>query len=139
MPIAKVKVTIGEVSFLSNDAHFSLNTHRDNAGLPVLHNMITTVMVQVDLNGEEKVPFDKVKSLFELAKLPVGSNISEMTITFFSDDDGKKITCSYHFKGWISRYETFTTGGSNGILSLELCPIINDQTGANVTIDQEAS
>ena len=139
MPISKVGVKIGDVRFNSNDVHFSLNTSRDSTGLPVLHNLKTTVMVQVNLHDAVNLPFEKLKSLFERAKLPTGSNIVEMEVNFWSDDAGNELVCSYHFKGWISRFETFTTGGTNGVLALELCPVINDQTGANVTIDQEAS
>jgi hypothetical protein len=139
MPISRVGVKIGDVRFNSNDVHFSLNTHRDNAGLPVLHNLQTTVMVQVEMHDSANLPFDKLKSLFERAKLPTGKNITDMEINFWSDDAKNDIVCSYHFKGWLSRFETFTAGGVNGVLALELCPVINDQTGANVTMDQESS
>jgi hypothetical protein len=137
MPISKVGVQIGNVAFHSSNVSFSLNTHRDSTGMPILQNLQTTVTVQVDMYDKANLPFEKIKSLFELAKLPNGSNIREVDINFWSDDAGTDSICSYHFKGWITRFETYTAPGSNGILALELCPIINDQTGSNVTIDRE--
>jgi len=137
MPIAKVGVQIGNVQFQSNNVSFTLSTHRDSTGLPILHNLQTAVVVQVDMYDAKNLPFDKIKALFEMAKLPTGANIREVDLRFWSDDAGTDSICSYHFKGWITRYETYTAPGSNGILCLELTPVINEQTGANVTIDRE--
>ena len=137
MPISKVGVTIGDVNFNSSNVSFNLNTHRDSTGMPILQNLLTTVTIQVDMYDRDNMPFKKIQALFELAKLPNGTNIREVDINFWADDAGTDSICSYHFKGWITRYETYTAPGSNGILALELCPIINDKTGANVTIDRE--
>ena len=136
MPIANVGVSIGGIKFKSNNVNLSLSTHRDSTGLPILQNLQTTVIVQLDMYDEDNMPFPSLKSLFEMAKLPIGANVNDVDIDFYKDDAGTDVICSYHFKGWITRYETYTTPGSNGILTLELCPIINQQTGANVDIDQ---
>ena len=137
MPISKVGVKIGELDeFASNNVSFSMNTHRDSTGMPILQNLQTAIVIQVDMYDQTNMPFKTIKGLFELAKLPSGSNIKEVEIHFWSDDAGKDVICNYHFKGWITRYETYTAPGSNGILSLELCPVINQKTGANVDISK---
>jgi hypothetical protein len=136
MPISKVGVKIGGISFNSNHVSFSMNTHRDSTGLPILQNLQTTVAIQIDMYDRANIPFDALKALFEMARLPTGANVKDVEINFWSDDAQKDVVCSYHFKGWITRYETYTAPGSNGILALELCPIINQKTGANVEIDR---
>jgi hypothetical protein len=136
MPISKVGVKIGAVSFNSNNVSLSMNTHRDSTGLPILQNLQTTVSVQVDLYDRENLKFDDLKALFDMAKLPTGANVKDVEIYFWADDTATNVVCSYHFKGWITRYETYTAPGSNGILALELCPIINQKTGANVDISK---
>jgi hypothetical protein len=136
MPISKVGVKIGGVAFQSDNVSLSLNTHRDSTGLPILQNLQTTVTLQVDMYDRQNLPFDTLKTLFEMAKLPTGQNVKDVEINFWADDAQQSSVCSYHFKGWITRYETYTAPGSNGILALELCPIINQKTGANVDIDK---
>lgn len=136
----RVSITIDGTKFDALEAVYAMGTQKDPAGMPVLQTLNTAVHVRVDMNDDKNVPFDTVKTLFELGNVPDRSKLKEMKVEFWKDDTKQDVICAYKFKGWISMFRTTNTGhngaagGFNHVLEMELTPIINKENHQEVKI-----
>lgn len=127
--IATVK--IGANSFRAVGVHFGVSTlNNGHPGMPMMGSTSCSILVMVDMNDQTNLPFDMLKSLFELSYAVTRDKIQDIQLTFWSDDNAENVICSYKLRGWISDYTT-TTGfgnssaaatGVNHILTLTLQP-----------------
>ena len=136
----RVSVTIDGTKFNALEAVYAMGTQKDPAGMPVLQTLNTAVHLRVDMNDDKNIPFETVKTLFELGNVPDRSKLKEMKVEFWKDDTMQDVVCSYKFKGWISMFRTTNTGhngaagGFNHVLEIELTPIINKENHQEVKI-----
>jgi hypothetical protein len=140
--MARVKVTFGGQSFLVMDAEFIINTNYDQAGMPVMGTISTSVAFCVDLHDTNNFSFSTLKALFDLANVPTRDKIKEFKVEFLKDDDSKKndVICSYHGKGWISSFRTSNVGGENGsrthnhLLHVVVKPALSEGMAQDITL-----
>jgi hypothetical protein len=136
----RVKVTFGGQNFLVVDAEFVINTQRDQAGMPVMGSLSTSVRFRVDLHDTANFDFSKLKSLFDFANVPTRDKIQDFKVEFFKDDTGNDVICSYKGKGWISSFRTSNVGGENNgrhynhLLDIEVQPSINKEMAQNISL-----
>jgi hypothetical protein len=136
----RVKLTFGGQTFLVVDAEFIINTQKDQAGMPVMGTLSTSVGFCVDLHDTANFDFSKLKSLFDYANVPDRSKIQDFKVEFFKDDTGNDVICSYKGKGWISSFRTSNVGGDNNgrhynhLLHCVIEPVINKEMSQNITL-----
>jgi hypothetical protein len=136
----RVSVTIDGKKFNAIEAVFAMGTQKDPAGMPVLQTLNTAVHLRVDLNDDKNIPFDTIKSMFELGNVPDRSKLKTMKIEFWKDDTMQDVICAYNFKGWISMFRVTNNGvnsstnGYNHVMEMELTPIINKENYQEVKI-----
>jgi len=142
----RVTVTVDGTKFDAITVKFGVNTQKDQTGMPILQTLNTRARVWVDAHDTKNFPFNAFKALFELANVPDNKKLKDMQIEYWLDDTKADALCSYKFKGWISRFETYNPalgGGQigeaweqqyNNILYMELEPIINKTNQQEVNI-----
>ena len=136
----RVKLTFGGQTFLVVDAEFIINTQKDQAGMPVMGTLSTSVRFRVDLHDTANFGFSKLKSMFDLANVPTRDKIKDFKVEFLKDDAGNDVICSYKGKGWISSFRTSNVGGENEgrrynhLLDVEVTPVINKELAQNISL-----
>ena|SRR5215510_3228631 len=136
----RVKVTFGGQNFLVLDAAFVINTQKDQAGMPVMGSLATSVEFCVDLHDTNNFDFSKLKSLFDYANVPTRDKIQDFKIEFLKDDKGNDVICSFKGKGWLSSFRTSNVGGENNgrhhnhLLHCVIEPSINTEMYQNITL-----
>ena len=148
----RVTVTIDGTKFDAISVNYGITTKKDQAGMPILQTLDTTARVWVDAHDTKNFPFNAFQKVFELANVPDNKKLKDMKIEYWLDDSKQDALCSYKFKGWISKFETYNpvtmkgvneTGDRaqasweqqyNNIVYLELEPIINKTNQTEVSI-----
>jgi hypothetical protein len=147
---AKVTVSVDGTEFDAITVQFGVSTEKDQAGIPMNQTLQTQAKIWVDAHDTKNFPFGSIKKLFELANVPDDTKQKEMKISYWKDDRKENAICTYSFKGWINKFDTYTpvpiTGDTRGgpavsggqhyntIVYLELQPIINKSNHQEVTI-----
>jgi len=136
----RVTVTVDGAKFNVVDAEFVINTQKDQAGMPVLGTLNTSVRFRVDLNDDKNCNFQTIKKMFDLSNVPSREKIKEFKVEFWKDDEMKDVICSYKFKGWFSSFRTSNVGGENNgrtynhVLDAEVTPIVNKENHQEVSL-----
>ena len=148
----RVSVTVDGTKFDAITVNFGITTQKDQAGMPILQTLNTKACVWVDAHDNKNFPFDTFQKLFGLANVPDNSKLKDIRLEFWQDDRKDDATCTFKFKGWISKFTTYNppvvqgtnSGGSNiqaswenqfnNICYLELEPIINTTNQSEVLI-----
>jgi len=152
---SRVSVTIDGKKFKAIQTILGVSTQKDQNGKPLKESFSTRVRVWADISDPQNIPFDALKSFFELSNIPTSDSFKDMKVEFWKDDKiGGDVICSYQFKGWIGRFETYNPvankdmtsnsgesgagyGGLasyNNILYLELEPIVDLERHSNVKL-----
>jgi hypothetical protein len=138
--MARVKVTFGGQSFFVMDAEFQICTNHDQAGMPVMGTIATSVAFCIDLHDTENFSFSKLKALFDLANVPDRNKIKDFKCEFLKDDKGNDVICSYQGKGWISSFRTSNVGGENNtrshnhLLHVVVKPALSEGMAQDITL-----
>src|SRR2546426_5041636 len=115
---AKVTVTVDGTEFDAITVQFGVSTNKDSAGIPMNQTLQTQAKIWVDAHDTKNFPFGSIKKLFDLANVPDDSKQKDMKIAYWKDDQKKSAICTYTFKGWISKFNTYTpvaiAGDTNG-------------------------
>jgi hypothetical protein len=136
----RVTATVDGTKFNVVDAEFVINTQKDQAGMPVLGTLDTSVRFRVDLNDDKNCNFQTLKKMFDLANVPSREKIKEFKFEFWQDDEMKNVICSYSFKGWFSSFRTSNVGGENNgrhynhVLDAVVTPIVNKENHHEVSL-----
>lgn len=136
--IATVK--IGPTSFRAVGVHFGISALNNAPGVPMMGGIACSILVMVDMNDQVNLPFEALKSLFNLSYGITRDKVQDVVLTFWSDDTATDVICTYTFRGWISDYTT-TTGfgnsqgaGMNHILTLTLQPEVDPKEFIKIAI-----
>jgi hypothetical protein len=121
------RITIGDIKFNATSASVGITTHTDGAGVPMMGTFQPHIEAVVDINDEQNMPHDKVKALFNLAKVVTQDKIKDIKIEFWKDNSAQDVICVYTFKGWISNFQLHSAAGTNHTLVLSLQPILDPQ------------
>src|SRR5262245_41628003 len=103
----RVTVTVDGTKFDAITVNFGVVTQKDQTGMPILQTLNTKAKVWVDAHDTKNFPFDSFKKLFDLANVPDNKKLKDMKVEYWLDDTKQDALCSYKFKGWISKFETF--------------------------------
>lgn len=127
-------VTIDGNKFNAASASFSLATASDNAGMPQMGSLSCGIDVVVDIHDNQNMPFNTLKSLFELANVVTRDKVKDVKLEFWQDEKRQDVICSYAFKGWISHWQTGSGGGGNHTLSMSIQPAIDSKNFSEMKI-----
>jgi hypothetical protein len=152
---SRVSVTVDGNKFKAIQTIFGVSTQKDQNGKPLKESFSTKVRVWADISDQQNMPFDTLKALFELSNVPTTDKFKDMKVEFWKEDKvGGDVICSYQFKGWVGRFETYNPvankdmtssasdggagygglGSYNNILYLELEPIVDLERYSNVKL-----
>ena len=135
----RATVTYDGESFEALSVSISFDTLKDQAQMPVMGSLTTTVRVWVDMHDTENMPYGKLSALFEAAKVVTNEKIKTVKIEMWKDDAKEDALCAYNFKGWISKFETKNplaeTGAQTGAVSGTSLATVNNL----LVIDFEAA
>ena len=123
-------VSIDGNDFNALSTHFGVASHHSHDGMP----MMCTVDVTVDMHDTDNLPFDTLKTLFQLASNVTRDSIKDIKITFWTDESQSDAICTYSFRGWISNYASTSGGGTNHTLHLSLQPALDEKQFVNITL-----
>ena len=127
-------VTIDGDKFHALSASVSFSTASDRVGMPMMGSFVPTIQLSVDLHDKENMPFDRLKKLFELAKLVNKDKIKDIKIEFWQDENAQDVVCAYTLKGWINQWHTSSGEGGNHMLLLSIQPALDQNNYSDLTI-----
>ena len=126
----RATVTYDSETFEALSVSVSFDTLKDQAQMPVMGSLTTTVRVWVDMHDTENMPHAKLKALFEAAKVVTNEKIKTCKIEVWKDDAKEDALCAYNFKGWISKFQTSNplaeTGAQTGGVSNTSLATVNN-------------
>jgi hypothetical protein len=137
---ARVSCTVDGTTFPAVEAVFEMNTGQDNAGMPALQTLTTSLQVRFDLHDKEAIPFDKIQKLFNLANVATRDKVKDVKIEYWDDDTKQNVICAFKFKGWISSFRTSNVNTDvgdttfNHILDIRFTPVVNQANYKEVQI-----
>ena len=127
-------VTIGDSKFHALSASVSFSTTSDRVGMPMMGTFVPSIEITVDLHDKGNMTFDKLKNLFELAKMVNKDKIKDIKIEFWQDDKAQDVICAYTLKGWISHWNTTSGSGGNHILMMSIQPALDQNNYSDLAI-----
>jgi len=119
---------------------FEMNTGKDNAGMPSLQTLTTSLLVRFDLHDKEAIPFDKIQKLFNLANVATRDKVKPIKIEYWDDDTRQNVICAFKFNGWISSFRTSNVNTDvgdttyNHVLDITFTPVVNQANYKEVQI-----
>lgn len=148
-------VTIDGTKFDAVSSSIRFATEKDKAGMPQMGSLGSEIRVWADFHDDQNLPFGTLKKFFDLANVVTRDKIKDIKVEFWKDDSKQDALCSYGFKGWISRFETWNAsdatrgaalkdgngGGKsfqglapqlNHMLVLDLEPVLNQENFTDV-------
>ncbi len=129
---ATITVDGNRIDVLS--AHVGLATHHDHLGLPQMGTLRTAISCMINVHDNERIPFDKVKRLFQLANVVTREKIVDIRVEFWIDDAQQDALCTYAFRGWISDFSMSSSQDTNHVLSLSLQPALDTHNFVEFTL-----
>ncbi len=135
----RATVTYDSEVFEAISVSISFDTLKDQAQMPVMGSLTTTIRVWVDMHDTANMPYGTLSALFEAAKVVTSEKIKTCKIEIWKDDAKEDALCAYNFKGWISKFETKNplaeTGAQTGGVSTSSLATVNNL----LTIDFQAA
>jgi hypothetical protein len=111
-------VTIDGTKFDAVSSSIKFGTEKDKAGMPQMGSLLTEIRVWADFHDDQNLPFGSLHKFFDLANVVTRDKIKDMKIEFWKDDKHQDALCSYSFKGWVSRFETYNPSDSTRGMNL---------------------
>ena len=121
---SRTTATIDGNSFKALTTNFSLGTHHEGTGTPLMGSLVSSIDLHVDINDAVNMPFKTLQALFQLANLVTRDKIKEIKLVFWQDDSQSDAICTFKFNGWISHFNISSTESSNPTLSLSIQPAV---------------
>jgi hypothetical protein len=116
---SRCTVTIDGTKFDAVSSSIRFGTEKDKAGMPQMGSLLTEIRVWADFHDDQNLPFGSMKKFFDLANVVTRDKIKSIKVEFWKDDSHKDALCSYSFKGWISRFQTYNPSNSTRGMSLD--------------------
>jgi hypothetical protein len=120
-------VQIDSNKFDADSASVGFSTAVGTGGAPMMGTFLSSVEVVVDIHDTVNLPFSMLQDLFELAKIVTRDKIKQIDIYFWTDETRSDVICHYSFEGWISHFQTHSSGGGNHTLVMSLQPKLDQQ------------
>ncbi len=122
-------VTVDGNKFNAFSAHLGIDTAHDFTGMPAMGRSTYSITCSVNMHDTDTLPFDSLKSLYNLANIVNREKIVDMKVEFWTDDQQQDAICTYTFRGWISAFHTTAGGvsGGNHILTMTFTPELDTQ------------
>ena len=102
MPLTRSRVEIDGTEYLSvsNMMHFS--TLRTHTGEPEMGSFRGEFEIFIDMHDTDATPFDKIKTLFDLANVVTQDKLVDCKVEIFKDESLEECLGSCSFKGWVA-------------------------------------
>jgi len=120
-------VKIDDNKFDADSASVGFSTAVGTSGAPLMGTFHSSVEVVVDIHDDVNMPFAMLQTLFDLAKIVTRDKIKQIDIYFWKDESRQDVICHYSFEGWISQFQTHSSGGGNHTLVMSLHPKLDQQ------------
>jgi hypothetical protein len=120
-------VQIDDVIFNAESVSVGFTTSGTATGLPIMGSLHTSVEVTVDAHDTDNLPFQSLKTLFELSKLVTRDKVKTIVIKFWNDDGASDVICTFTFDGWINHFQIHSADGGNHTLVMSLQPTLDQQ------------
>ena len=121
-------VTIDGDKFGAQSVSVGFSTLSNPVGAPLMGTFHTSIEVVVDIHDDQNMPFAMLRKLFDLAKIVTRDKIKGIKIEFWKDEHRQDVVCSYSFQGWISHFQTHSSGDGNHTLIMSLQPTLDPQS-----------
>lgn len=115
-------VSIDGNKFNAMSAHVGIETEHDNMGMPLMGTIRPFISCVIDIHDTTNLPFQTLKTLFEMANGVTRDKIKDMKVEFWADESHQDAICTYTFRGWISAFHTTGGGEGNHTLDIKLQP-----------------
>ena len=116
---SRCTVTIDGTKFDAVSSSIRFATDKDKAGMPQMGSLLTEIRVWADFHDDQNLPFASLKRFFDLANVVTRDKIKSIKVEFWKDDAHQDALCSYSFKGWISRFQTYNPSSSTRGMNLD--------------------
>ena len=120
-------VTIDGAKFNAMSVTVSISTQSEVTGIPMMGSFQPHIDVVVDLHDDTNLNYASLKKLFDLARVVTKDKIKDMKIEFWKDDKADDVICTYTLQGWISHFQTQSSGPGNHRLLMSLQPMLDAQ------------